>query len=372
MTYARARFANNSQLTALASANITYSSAMTYFPGSNSLSDARYLVWKPAGNFTADATNNLIYINDGSNKTATITAGSYTYATMATAVATALNAVSSTWTCTYSTTTRSFTIGHTGSATLRETQTTNSAWDILGYTNGTDHAGTSFVADVSRNHTHESVTWDLGSAKAGDFFACIGQINADFPISDQATITLKANSVNSFTAPPFSVTLTRTTDGIFRFNDAVSSPSYRYWEFKFIDRTNTLGPEGFPISHFYIGDYDTLTSTNVAIGFDKNLVDLTTKSTSEAGSNFYKTQAKRWEFENCKIQQMTEAERLVYQTFFALYGTHTPFYFSLDPLIGVSTTINDLTKFVNFERSPTFNNIIRDIYTMAFNLREVV
>lgn len=372
MTYARARFANNSQISGLAAANITYSSAMTYFPGVNSLSDARYLVWKPAGNFTVTTSNQLIYINDGSNKTATITAGNYTYTTMATAVATALNAVSSTWTCTYSTTTRSFTIGHTGSATLRETQTASSAWDILGYTNGTDHAGTSFVADVSRNHTHESVTWDLGSAKAGDFFAAIGQINEDFTISDQATITLKANSVNSFTAPPVSITLTRTADGIFNFNDTVSSPSYRYWEFKFIDRTNTLGPEGFSISNLYIGDYDTLTSTNVATEFDKNLIDLTTKSTSAAGTNFYKQQAKRWEFTNCKIQQMTETERLVYQAFFLLAGKHTPFYFSLDPLLAVSTAINDLTKFVNFKDDPTFSNVIRDIYTMAFALEEVV
>jgi hypothetical protein len=372
MAYNRARFANNNQLTTLAAARTTYSSQQSNFPYTNVQSDARYLVWKPAGNFTVTTSNQKLYINDGADKTATITAGNYIPATLATAVASALNAVSSTWTCTYSTTTRSFTIGHTGSATLRETQTTDAAWDMLGYTNGTDHAGTSFLADHSRNHTHESVVWDFGGTMAGDFFALIGQINEVFTISNVATISLKASAVNNFTSPAFTATLTRTDDGIFAFNDATSSPAYRYWEFKFIDRENTIGPTGFSISHIYLGDYDTLTQTNVAKGFEKNLVDLSEMSTSQAGSRFFKTQSKYWTFQNTQIQQMTEAERIVYQDFFQLFGVHTAFYFSLDSSVVVSSAINELTKFVRFGSAPKFENLIRDIYTMTFSLDEVV
>lgn len=372
MTYARARFANNNQLDTLPAAQISASSQLSAFPFSNTKIDSRFMVWKPAGNFSVTATNNLIYINDGADKTATIPVANYTYSTLATAIQTALNAVGTLWTCTYSTTTRSFTIGHTGSVTLRKTQATNAAWDMLGYTNLVDSAGTSFLADESRNHTHESVVWDFVGSRAGDFFACIGQITESFPISDIATITLKANSINNFTAAPFSATLTRTNDGVFAFNDSVASPNYRFWEFKFIDRTNTIGPEGFAISHLYLGDYDTLTSTNVATGLEKNLVDLTTKSSSASGASFFRQQSKRWEFKSMQIQQMTAAERLVFQTFLQIYGTHKAFYFSLDPGLVWSSTLDEFTKFVRFSENPRFTNLVRDIYTKGFELEEVV
>lgn len=372
VTYNRARFANNNQLTDLPASSATYSSQQSAFPYSNIQNDARYLVWKPAGNFTITTSNQKLYINDGGNKTATIAAGNYIPATLATAVATALNAVSANWTCTYSTTTRAFTIGHTGSATLRETQTTDAAWDTLGFTQGTDHSGTSFVADHSRNHTHESVVWDFGGTVAGDFFAVIGQINEVFTISDIATISLKANSVNNFTSPAFTATLTRTPDGIFAFNDGTASPNYRYWEFKFIDRENTVGPTGFSIANIYLGDYDTLTQTNVARGFQKNLVDLSVVSRSRAGSSFFREQAKYWSFQSMEIQNMTEDERTTFQDFFQLYGQHSPFYFSLDSSGVVSSSINELTKFVRFSGQPRFDHVVRDVYSMSFSLDEVV
>ena len=370
----RAKFANNNQIDTLAAANITASSAMTYFPFSNTQSSARYESWVPAGNFTVTTSNNKIYINDGSDKTASITVGSYTYATLPTAIASALNAVSVSWLCLYDTDERKFTIYRSigTPVTMRWSVTTDAAWDMLGYDYNFDYSSSAFQANRSRNHTSESVIWDLGAAKAGDFFACVSQMGLDFPISDQATITLKANSVNSFTSPPVSITLTRTASGIFSFNDAVSSPTYRYWKFEFIDRENTVGPEGFPISHFYLGDYDTLTSTNFAIGFEKNLVDLTEKKTSQAGASFFRSLSKRWAFESCEIQNLTETERLMLQNFFALYGIESPFYLSLDSSLLVSTTIDELTKFVRFTSSPTFRHLIRDIYTMAFSLEEVI
>jgi hypothetical protein len=368
----RIRFANNSQVSGLASANITYSSQLTNFPFTNSQSDARYRVWKPGGNFTVDSTNKNIYINDGTDKTIALTEADYTYSTLASHIQTQLNASSSNWTASYSTTTNKFTLSNTGSVTLRETQTTNASWDMLGYTNGTDHAGTSFEADESRVHTHESVVYDLGTAQAGDFFAVVGQAGETFTISSSATITIKANSVNDFSSPPVSETLTRTDDGIFAFLDGTASPSYRFWEFKWIDRQNTLGPEGFNIANIYLGDYDTLTSTNLATGFSKTLVDQSTVQKSDAGSKFFRTRSKYWKFGSMNIQNMTESEREVLETFFATYGISSTFYMSIDPGLVYSSAINHLTKYCRFERAPEFQNVIRDIYSMVFEIEEVV
>jgi len=370
-TNKRTRFCNNNQVLALDSANITVSSELSAFPHSNTQSNTRFKAWKPAGNFTVDATNLNIYINDGSDKTVALTAASYTYSTLATHIATQLNASSSNWSCAYSTTTRKFTISNTGSVTLRETQTTTAAWDMLGYTNGTDHAGTSFEADESRNHTHESVIYDLGTAKAVDFFACIGLVSENLTISDQATITLKGNNVSSFTSPAVSKTLTHSDDGILNFFDDVDM-TYRYWEFKIIDRENTVGPEGFTISDIYLGDYDTLTSTNIGTGFSKSLVDPTIVKKSDTGAKFFRTRSKYWVFSSLGIQQLTQAERLEMETFFNTNGVETPFYISIDPTLAVSTTTNELTKFVQFDKSPVFNHVIRDLYNMSFSLSEVI
>lgn len=367
------RFCNNNQVTGLDSANITVSSALASFPASNFQSNARFRTWKPAGNFTVDSTNKTIYVNDGGDVTVSLTEASYTYSTLATHIASAINAASANnnWTCTYSTTTRKFTIGNSSSMTLRETQTTNAAWDMLGYTDGTDHAGTSFEADESRNHTHESIIFNFGVSKAIDFFACVGLVGENLTISSNATITLKGNATNSFTSPTISKTPTHTDNGLFMFEDT-DDMNYQWWEFKFIDRTNTVGPEGFTISDIYLGDYDTLTSTNLAGEFAKSLVDPTKVSKSDAGAKFFRLKSKYWNFSNTSVQHLTDAERLTLQDFFQSHGISSPFYVSIDPTQVVSNSIDELTKYVQFEGSPKFTHVIRDLYNMSFAMSEVV
>jgi hypothetical protein len=370
--YNRARFANNNQLSDLPASRVTYSSQQTAFPYTNCQNDSRFLVWKPAGNFTITTANQKLHFSDGSVKTATVPVGDYLPATLATAIQTALNAVSSLWTCSYSTTTGKFNISHTGSVILKVNTATNAIWDTIGFSAGSDATGTSFDADRRRNHTHESVIWDFGGTAPGDFFAVIGQAAEVFTISDVATISLKANSVNNFTTPALEATLARTEDGIFAFNDADGAVSYRYWEFKFIDRENSVGATGFNISHIYLGDYDTLTTTNVTRGFQKSITDLSRIAVSDSGAKFAREKAKYWNFQGMEIQNMSEDERITYQNFFNLYGKHKPFYFSLDSSGVVSSSINELTKFVRFTSEPGFSHLVRDVYTMSFSLDEVI
>lgn len=99
--------------------------------------------------------NDRLYINDGSAVAVTLTAGSYaTGALLATEVQTQLNAASSNWACTYSVSTRKFTISRSaGTAQLLWStgvagSTARSVAVTLGFIHGTDKtAGSPYVSD---------------------------------------------------------------------------------------------------------------------------------------------------------------------------------------------------------------------------------
>lgn len=78
--------------------------------------------------------NDKLDINDGANKTATVAQADYaTFEALCVAVAAALNAVSSSWTCTYDRPTRKVTIDRTaGTKTIRGTSGPNTTTSILG------------------------------------------------------------------------------------------------------------------------------------------------------------------------------------------------------------------------------------------------
>lgn len=91
-TNPRIRFCENNMITA--GSVMDYSSQLSEFPFSNCYNSERTKVWKPAGFFLITTSNNKLYINDGSDKTATITSGEYiSPALLATQIQTQLNAI---------------------------------------------------------------------------------------------------------------------------------------------------------------------------------------------------------------------------------------------------------------------------------------
>jgi hypothetical protein len=98
---------------------ITASSSNTEFPVSNIQSTIRSKIWRSAGNFVIDTTNNKIDFKNtggGSVITATVTPGTYTPATLPTAIQAALAAVdgANTYTVSYGATTGFWTIATSG------------------------------------------------------------------------------------------------------------------------------------------------------------------------------------------------------------------------------------------------------------------
>ena len=369
----RIRFAENN-LAAGDAATVTTSSALAGFPATNLTDSYRFRTWKPAGNFTVTSSNKKIYINDGSDKTITLTEASYTYATLASHIQTQLNASSSNWTCTYSTTTFKFTLGRSsGTAVARLSVTTDAAWDMLGYTGSIDDdVGTGQAADEQRNHTSEWIRVDLGVASEITFVSLLGVLGEVYPLGDTATVTLKANTSMAFSSPALSVTLTPGTHGMSDFLDDEADTNYRYWQLEITDRLNTLGPTGFEFGHFYLGDYVTIESRNVASGFNKYQVDTSTAEESDSGALYAQAGFKYMKFESVEIGYMEASDRRALEQAFYDLGKYTPFYVSLDPTLLVSDDITELTRYVVFEDEPKFEHVKADVYSVRMSFREVM
>jgi hypothetical protein len=372
VTNKNVRFAENN-FAELISASIEYSSQLSAFPFSNCINRFRSKLWKPSGNFTITDLNNKIYINDGANKTITLTNGNYsTPVLLASHIQTQLNSTSSNWVVSYVTGTYKFSITHTGNATLRFSQTTNSTWDTLGYLGTSDVVGTSFLADDQRNHTSEYCIFDMGYQADITFFAVIGPLQYIFPISTTATITLKANNLNQWDTVPLSITLDRSDAGIFKFLDDVIDSRFRFWRFEYEDRRNPNGPEGTSIGHIYIGDYLTLANRNIEVGFNKHLIDPSETKESENGAVYFDRRTKYGTFSNLTLQYLERADKDMLEDLFNRLGIYTPFYISLDPTLSISDTYGEFTKYVTFSTAPDFTHIIFDKFNMQMDFREQV
>jgi hypothetical protein len=359
-------------------ARVTFSSEVLQFPGTNALNQRRSLIWKPGGNFTITSANNLIYINDGSDKTATLTAGNYTYSTLAAHIQTRLNVVSSSWTCTYSTTTRRFTITRTsGTAILRYSVTTTAAWSTLGYTGTVNDASKPFVSDLPVNHTDEWMKVDLVQPLAVDAFMATWPIDRAKPFSGAASIKLQFNNIDDWAAPPLEIDLTAFDRGVFRFpsdgaGGVAVDVTYRYVRFRFVDAQNPVGPEGFYLGHVYMGSYRTMVISNVAPGIDTKLVDQSNKSKAVSGVQYARLFAKFRELGGAEIQLMDADERRALQQMFSRLGTTENFYFCLDPLSEVTEDLDEATMYCRFASDASVKHVIRDVYSVNFDLEEAI
>ncbi len=368
MTQQALRFMNNNYM----ERSFTYSSQQTSFPATNATNTSRSRVWKPAGNFEITATNNILYINDGTNKTITLTVANYTYSTLASHIQTQLNASSSNWTCTYNnTTTYKFTINRTsGTAVLRKSQTTNAVWDTIGFVGTTDTSSVPFVADEQRNHTSEWVKCDVGVSQQATFAGILSGIDELFTLSETATVKCQANNIDFWDSPPVDITIAVGDTSALKFIDEDNTATYRFWRIKIIDRLNYLGPEGLKFAYIYVGDHTTITTSNMARGFTKELSDPSLLLQSETGALFFETRPRYMTIQGAVIQLLSGSEQRDIEQLFYDLGVRSPFFVSIDPGLEVSASLEELTRFVIMVRPPTFEHVIRNYYNISFEMRE--
>lgn len=370
----RVRFSENNYA-ALTAAQIQVSSELASFPIENLINPFRSRAFKFAGRFTITSTTNKLYINDGGDKTVTLTAGEYTTPdALATELQTQLNSASSNWTVTYDTGggTYRFVISNTGSVTLRLSVSTDAVWTTIGFTTITNQIGTSFTANEQRNHyPNETITFDMGFNADMGFFGLIGALDEVFTISTSATVRLLGSNLDEWTAPPFDQTLSIQDTGILQFLDDIES-AYRFWRLEVTDLYNPNGNQGISLGFLYLGDYVTLTNRNISLGFSKGQIDPSEIQESESGVLHFDVKTKYEIFEGLRIGLLDRADKDALEKMYNKLGSTTPFFISLDPTLCITDELRELTKYVVFNNAPRLLHIISDTFSMSLSLREVV
>jgi hypothetical protein len=354
------------------STTATFTTSTAGFPSANSLHNNRGKYWLPAGNWVIEAgVNDKIYINDGSDKTATLDPGNYGNTPLATEVQTQLNAVSSNWTCTYSVTTRKFTIARSsGTAILKLSTTTTAAWDTLGFVGTADRPISPFLADEPRKHGVEYIQLDLGVATEVDYIGIVGPIGDVFGISPSANVTIKANNVDlNWPTAPYSESITPTERGIFHSMDGDADKYYRYWRLEIDDATN---PADMAIGYVYIGGAVQPTSSNISRGFRRGETDPSNMIESENGHLYFDTRTRYTRVSAANITNVSAADRLEIEKIAHDFGKHTPLFVAFDPTEALSASADELSWYAFFETPPEFSHLFLDYYTISMSLREAV
>lgn len=218
-----------------------------------------------------------------------------------------------------------------------------------------------------------TVEVDLYSnSKMVSFFSLLGGSYAQFSLSNQATITIKANSINLFTGgEPVSVSATIGELGAYLNLADRNNPyglNYRYWQIIFDDSFN---PSDLEFSYMYLGDSVTI-HRNVNKGFTYSNVDRTVTAVADSGKVFTLQKPEQTFIRALSHQVMSNDDKNRILDIGRRVGTHTPFLFVLDP-DQCRDDYDFSVRPVYFDRAvPAVKNIARDYYSTTYNLREVL
>jgi hypothetical protein len=338
----------------------------------------RSKVWRSAGYWNIDSSNNVIIFQEtvGVNKTATISPIAYssTSAFLA-AIVTAMNSAgSSTYTCTTDATTGKIKITSSGTGgggifTLKLSNAGFTAASILGFATGTDLTGAlTYTADLLRIHTEEWVKLDLGTSLSPKAFIAIGPRNQAIQISPTATITLQGNDTDVWTSPSYSASVPY-NDSILALTDTngLHTSGLRYWRLKIVDYDN---PAGYvEIGCIYLGDIYSPDRGRAQFPLQVNPVDASTTVYSEGGYSFT-DQREQTDTMSLNIFGLTIAEKEDLETITRAVGASTPFYLSIDPNSAIGSSANYYFKYVKCSQMPQFELPSPGVWSCNFNVRE--
>jgi hypothetical protein len=212
---------------------------------------------------------------------------------------------------------------------------------------------------------------DLLTAKQFSFVGIFGESNQVFKISNAATITIKANSINIFSgAVPYSKTIPVTDSGAFAdLTDAsnLTGFQYRFVQIIIDDSTN---PDDVEIAYIYLGDHTDF-AFNVNQGFQWNQQDLSKRVSSDSGVVYSVAKNQYSVFSGMGFSYLDTSDRQKIQSTVARLGLSNPFVFCLDPL-EIGFDLEDGTKLCYFEQLPQLTHVYMTKFNVAFSLREVV
>ncbi len=141
---------------------------------------------------------------------------------------------------------------------------------------------------------------------------------ANHNFTDSATVTLEANSSDSWGAPPFSESLT-VEDLI---NEAFTSASYQYWRIVIADAGNTDGY--LKIGGMGLGEFYQV--PGIGTTYQVERISTALKYSTRYSRQVYGSSGVFFRTVNAQIPFISQAERVVLEDFYFSKDFFTPFY----------------------------------------------
>lgn len=355
-------------------ANFYYSSQNASYPALNINDPFRSKVWRSnTGNFEVNFANDKLVINDGTDKTVSITRQSYSSgALLATELQTRLNAASSNFTVVYTSATNKFTISRTTSFSILWTNSTTSCADLFGYYDGADDTGgSSYEADEARIcYPSEWFKFDFGLTRNPKAVCIIDNLEEKIKIQPSVTAKLQGAFSNSWNAP-FEVDLPYNADIIAKIDMNGLLPSACRWARLYLpDLTNPLGY--VQLGKIYIGDAFEIESSNVQREFMESAQDLTTSDRAIDGELYFDTRPTFSKFSSINIALCNKDDVDLIKSIWDQHRTYKPFFVSIDSDAVATNDISEWTKYVRFVGPPEYQTVTSKIWNVNFGLEELL
>lgn len=217
--------------------------------------------------------------------------------------------------------------------------------------------------------TTSNIVFDLGESADGQFFSMIGPLDETFGLTDSATITLQANSVNNFTSPPFEQVIPFDEKGAFKFFDGIDT-AYRYWKVNIVDTFNPANTN-IRIGHIYIGPYFSITGKTIAAGFNYKRTDRSIVTEAVGASVFSNIRNSYRSLSGLRLELVDTTSKNNLDQIAMDVGVHSFFYISIDSDESISEAISDLTMYAKFTDDPETDHIRGNLWDVGFSVREV-
>ena len=165
--------------------------------------------------------------------------------------------------------------------------------------------------------TSENLVINLGMARSADI-VFIGNHN----LTSSATVTLEANSSDSWGAPPFSESLTWVSGVI---NKAFTSASYQYWRIVVADSTN---PDGY-VKMGGVGLGAAYSPPGIGTQYQATHFSTSLKYSTES-RQVYGSSGVFWRRVNVQIPFVSQAERVEMEDAFFETDWYKPHFWQFD------------------------------------------
>ncbi len=362
-------------------ANRQYTSQQTAYPADNVYDiDKRKRVWRTNGYWNIESGSNTIVFRETllTDLTATIAVDEYASDTLLfAAIKTALEAAGvSTYTVSRDATTNNIQIasnGGGGGGIFQIIWTSSTAVaGILGFDSATDDTGAlTYDADELKHHTIERLTFDFGFPVNPTMFVAVNARNSPINISPGATIKLKGNYTNSWSAPPEEFAVTYRENQLAYINgdgiSALETYGYRYWALEITDSSN---PDGYiELGAVCLASHTTLTRGCPNFPLGNSYEDRTFVTFSDGGQTLAGVKQKYQQF-LLDWEQLDVASFEALESVFEIYGLHSSFFIAMDQQNAFSTDGETWVRLVKFASPPEARLISPQNWSMTWNLRE--